>query len=94
MLPFLDVIIGEVKKALYNYGNQFVHSPKVERMILSGAGANLAGIEKYFQRELNLPIVKAAPFLRFEYDPALEPIIQELNPAFSVAFGLALKEFS
>jgi type IV pilus assembly protein PilM len=94
MLPFLDVIIGEVKRAMTNYETQFPTAAKIERLILSGGGTNLLGIEKYVGGQFTIPTVKAAPFLRFEYLPALEPLVNELNPLMSVALGLALKELS
>lgn len=94
MLPFLDVIISEIKKAEFNYQSQFFSPHATERLILSGGGANLAGIEKYFEKEFNFPVVKASPFLRFEYPSLMEPLLTELNPIFSVALGLTLKEFS
>lgn len=94
MLPYVDVIISEVKKAEYNYQTQFPGSPRVERIILSGGGANLAGIAGYFEKEFGIPIVKASPFLRFEYPGMIEPLLGEINPVFSVALGLTLKEFS
>jgi type IV pilus assembly protein PilM len=94
MLPFLDVIIGEVKKAQYNYQVQFPTAPAPARAVLSGGGANLPGIERYFQDQLKLPVSKAAPFFRFEYPSEIEPLVPELNPLFSVALGLTLKEFS
>lgn len=93
MTPFLDVIISEVKKAQFNYQSQFLASPNTERLILSGGSANLAGIEKYFEKEFNFPVVKASPFARFEYPEIISPIVNELNPSLSVALGLALKEF-
>lgn len=91
MMPFLDAIISEVKRADYSYHAQFQTAPKVERAILTGGGANLLGIQKYFEDQLGIPTVKAAPFLRFEYAPILEPIVPELNPLFSVALGLTLR---
>lgn len=94
MLPFLDAIINDVKKALYNYQAQFPSAPKAERIILSGGGANLLGIEKYFEKELSVPTVKAAPFAKFEYRLDLEPLVGELNPLLSVALGLTLKEIT
>ena len=51
MLPFLDAIINEVKKAQFVYAQQFPMAGKAERVVLSGGGANLLGIEKYFERE-------------------------------------------
>src|SRR3989344_6226274 len=44
MLPFLDAIIGDVKKSEFNYQNQFPDLRPIERVILSGGGANLLGI--------------------------------------------------
>ncbi len=93
MLPFVDVIINEVKKALYRYETQLKGAPKIERVILSGGGANLRGIEKYFEKEIGLSVGKAAPFAKFEYDPQLEPLVSELGPTMNVALGLTLKEF-
>jgi len=94
MLPFLDAIINEVKKAQFNYQSQFPGAAKMERVILSGGGANLLGAEKYFQGELGIPVVKATPLVRFEYPSVMEPLVPELNPHMSVALGLALREFS
>jgi len=94
MLPFIDAIINEVKKARYRYEGQFRDSAKVERIMLAGGGANLPGIEKYFTDAFGLPVVKATPFANFEYNQAIGPIVGELNPVMSVALGLALKEFA
>lgn len=94
LLPFLDAIINEVKKAVYLYEGQFRGSPKIERLVLAGGGANLRGIEKYFEREMGIPVVKSAPFVKFEYDPQIEPLVPELNPLMSVAMGLTLREFT
>ncbi len=90
MLPFLDAIINEVKNSIFKYQNQFPQFPKIERLILSGGGANLAGIETYFEKEFGFPVVKAAPFSQFEYPSSMIPMIPELNPIMSVALGLAL----
>lgn len=94
MIPFLDVIINEVKKAQFAYQEQFPAAKKTERVMLSGGGANLLGIEKYFEREFGVPAAKVTPFLRFEYPPEIEPLVVELNPVMSVALGLAMKQFS
>lgn len=93
MLPFLDAIISEVKRVEFNYQSQVPGARKIERAILSGGGANLLGIEKYFGERLGIPAVKAAPLIRFEYPSAVEPLAGELNPLLSVALGLTLKEF-
>jgi len=91
MMPFLDAIINEVKKAQFSYEAQFPGARAIERIILSGGGADLLGIEPYFAKEFNIPIVKANPFLRYSYPAEIAPVIPELNPIMSVALGLGLK---
>jgi len=93
MLPMLDAIVSEVKKAMFTYESRFGVPPHMERVLLAGGGANLAGIEKYMGGVFNLPASKIDPFVRFEYPPALDPILPELNPLFGVALGLTLREF-
>jgi type IV pilus assembly protein PilM len=94
MMPFLDAILSEVKRADFSYRSQFPKASKIERAILSGGGANLLGIEKYVQSQLGIPTVKAAPFVRFEYPSLIEPLVPELQPLFGVALGLALRSLS
>ena len=91
--PNLDAIINEVKKSQFTYQREFPRAKNAERLVLAGGGANLLGIEKYFEREFGFPVVKAAPFLKFEYPPEITPLVVELNPMMSVALGLAMKQF-
>lgn len=94
MLPMLDAIVSEVKKAMYTYESRFGVPPKVERVLLAGGGTLLAGLERYMADVFQLPVAKIEPFVRFEYPATLEPILPELNPLFGVALGLTLREFS
>jgi type IV pilus assembly protein PilM len=93
MMPLLDAIINEVKKAKYNYHQQFTSGKEAERMILAGGGANLSGIEKYFEKEFGIPVAKATPFSKFEYPADITPFIPELNSTMTIALGLGMKEF-
>ena len=94
MTPFLDAIINDVKKAEFDYTSQFAGIAKAERIILSGGGSNLLGVDRYFERELGVTTVKASPFVRFEYPPVIEPLVPQLNPLLSVSLGLGMREFS
>ena len=62
-------------------------------MVLTGGGANLSGIEKYFEKEFGVPVVKASPFSRFECPDAILPFIPELGAPMAVALGLGMKQF-
>ena len=91
MLPFLDAIISEVRRAEFTYKNQFPVAKPIERMILTGGGANLLGIEKYFKDQFQRTVVRGTPLSKLEYPPTLEPLGQELNSFLAVAIGLGLK---
>jgi type IV pilus assembly protein PilM len=93
MMPFLDAILNEIKKVQFLYQQQMPMARKPERIVLAGGGANLLGIEKYFEREFGAPVVKATPFARVERPEEVEPFIPELNPIMTVSLGLGLKEF-
>lgn len=94
MTPFLDGILNELKRVEFNYKSQIPSSKKIERIVVSGGGANLAGIEKYFESQLGLPTVKAAPLMKLEYPASIEPLAKELSPLLTVSIGLALREFN
>lgn len=91
MLPFLDVILSEVKRVRDNY--EKTYKEKVERIILSGGGSSLLGIEKYVSDAFKLPVVKADPFSRIICPPEAAPLMSELGPPFSVALGLGIRQF-
>lgn len=93
MVPFVDVILNEVRRVQYNYATQFPTAPKIEQIILSGGGANLLGIEKYVSEQMGVPAAKANPFARFQRPDSLELLAGELNPLMSVSLGLTLRKF-
>jgi type IV pilus assembly protein PilM len=90
MLPYLDVIINEAKRVMEGYEKS--HQEKVDRVILSGGGASLLGIEKYVANSLKVPAVKADPFgAGISYPQAAAPILKSIAPTLSVALGLGVK---
>jgi type IV pilus assembly protein PilM len=92
MLPYLDVIINEARRVIEGYEKS--HQEKIDRIILSGGGASLLGIEKYITNNLKLPTVKADPFSAgIEYSQDLTPTLKSIAPALSVALGLGIKPF-
>ena len=106
-IPFLDAIITEVKRAKDNYeknsGSKIdgstsltinpEQSRRIERVILTGGGANLLGIDTYFEKQIGLTTVIGDPFSQVDYSPEIKPIIKELGPPFAVSIGLGIREF-
>jgi type IV pilus assembly protein PilM len=93
MISTLSFIVNEIKRAEFDYNINFAKSFNAERIILSGGGANLLGINLYFQKQLNKPTFNVEPLLQFEYNEDILPLVKELNPLLAVSLGLALREF-
>lgn len=89
-LPAADAILGEVRKAIYTYESRFQKRIGIERVLLTGGGANLRGIEAQLGSALQVPVARAAPLYRVEYPGGLEPLLPELNPTLALAVGLGL----
>lgn len=92
MLPYVDAILNEVRRVKDAYERNY--RGKIERIMLSGGGANLLGLEKYISEEMNIPTVKGAPFTKISYPPAAEALVQPLGAPLAVALGLAMRQFS
>lgn len=91
MFPFTDVILKEVTRAKERY-EESPSGAKIERVILTGGGANLPGLLAYAERQLGMPVIAANPLLGFKYNEKLAPAAAELGTTFSVAIGLAMRE--
>lgn len=92
MLPYVDVILNEVRRVRDIYEKNY--NDHIERVILSGGGANLAGIEEYVSGQMgDLPTVKASPFDRIAYPPELAPLVNNLGAPLAVALGLGMRQF-
>ena len=89
MLPIADVILNEVRQVKDNF--EKTYKEKVAKVVLSGGGANLTGLDGYFSRQLGLPAVKADALSAISYPAELEPLISELNPALAISIGFAIR---
>jgi Tfp pilus assembly PilM family ATPase len=99
----LDELIREIRRSLayYDYQQQTpaqddtqAHAPGVNRIILSGGSAKMAGLAGYFQVQLGVPVELAAVFDRGTIQtPGLsQEYLEEHAPTLVVATGLALRE--
>ncbi len=88
--PIVDAIINEGKRVKSNY--ETAHRATIDRVIISGGGANLPGLDRYVAQELGLVCEHADPFARLELPAGMDAVQSELGPLFSVAVGLGLKK--
>lgn len=89
LVPMIDSIVEEVKKAFRNfYGNE---GKEIDKVILSGGMALLPGLKEYFFVELKKETTIANPFTNFYYPPQIKDVLEAKGPSFVVCTGLALK---
>ena len=65
----------------------------IERIYLTGGGANLKGIEEYLSAELNLKVAVANPWVNVcSFENFIPPLKLHESHGFSSAIGLALRD--
>jgi len=92
LVPLLDVIKREAEKAINNY---FLRTKrKVEKIILTGGGSNLQGLENYYSKQLAMPVIKGDPFSfgLISYNPNLAPIMKDIGPSLTSACAVVFKD--
>ncbi|MDA3802597.1 MAG: type IV pilus assembly protein PilM [Patescibacteria group bacterium] len=86
----IEPIITEIKYMLEFFSTHNTES--VEKVILSGGGALLAGLPEHLTKELDLRVLIGDPFARIRYPQELEPVLENVGPKLAVAIGLAMRE--
>ena len=84
-------IVNEIRYILTLYQNQ--GERPIEKIILSGGSAWLPNLPNYLSSVLNLKCYIGDPWSHVAYPVELKPALDEIGPRFSVAIGLALREF-
>lgn len=64
---------------------------KVSKVVLSGSGALLYGLQVYLQEMFMRPTTLSNPFSKVSYPAFLEDTLKEAGPTFAVAVGAALR---
>lgn len=92
--PIMDKIVEEVRKSSTFFS---IHNPNVrmDKIIVSGQVALMPGLLLYMVNNFDVEVELANPWTRFLMDPnsSQDKLILEHGPVYTVAVGLALKEF-
>ena len=97
--PALSQLVSEIKNFLdfyYSHASHEHSSPsrhEVKRVLLSGGGANLKGLDRYLTRELSLPVVLGNPWVNVLDDPQerVPEAYLRRSLSYTNALGLALR---
>ena len=86
----ISPIINEIKYSFSLFQQE--NNKKIEKIVLSGGGANLAGLSAYLSSTLNVNVVLGDPWARVSYPLDLKPALEEVGSRMAIAVGLALRE--
>jgi type IV pilus assembly protein PilM len=90
--PILSSILAEVKKAISFYNQKYGNTDVIRQILLSGGTAKLPGIELYFAQNSGIETVTANPWKVLAPQEVPKDILDNA-PDYSVAVGLAMKEY-
>ncbi|MFH0987585.1 MAG: type IV pilus assembly protein PilM [Patescibacteria group bacterium] len=93
LIPIVEKVIFGIEGAINSYLSKNPQK-KIKKVILSGGAGNMPGLKEYFASRLALDVERANPFSEIVYPPVLNDILGAIGPSFSVAVGLALREFT
>lgn len=91
--PLLQNLVREIQ---YCFGlHQQEHTTtaeRVEKIILTGGAAVLAGLDQYLTSHLQLKVFVGDPWARVMYPEELKPTLDSIGPRLSISVGLAMRE--
>ncbi|MGV8073994.1 MAG: type IV pilus assembly protein PilM [Syntrophobacteraceae bacterium] len=84
--------VSEIRRAIDFFYSNFPES-KIERIMLSGGSAGIAGLGQVFEEHLETRVEIFNPFLHLDYDTkVVDPdYLSLVGPQMAIAFGLALR---
>ena len=90
--PILTSLLTEVKKAMTFYSEKYRNESPISQLLLTGGGSTLPGLGVYFAQNLGLESVLANPWTMLNIQGVPQTVEQQ-GPEYTVAVGLALKEY-
>jgi type IV pilus assembly protein PilM len=91
--PVLEKLSAEIGRSLDYYRTQF-NEERIDRILLTGGGANLKNIVSYLAGELRLPIEHFNPLSDILFDPKRigTQFLNQMGSLFAIAIGVAFPE--
>ena len=85
--------ILEIKKAIDFYDSNYPDNP-IDKMVLSGGGAHISGLERYFANESGIAVEIFNPFFCAEIDSKKidRDYINKIGPEMAISAGLAMRK--
>ena len=90
--PILDAMLVEVQRGIEFYKSTTLRTPPRD-FFLSGEGALLPGLPQFIHSMFGTNVKVGDPWVNIKIPKKLEPVVAKNRPNYTVAIGLALKEF-
>lgn len=90
--PIFTNILAEAKKAIAFYNERYKNESPISQILLTGGSANLPGIDIYFVKNIGIETAIANPWKMLNVSGVPSNILS-LGPDYTIACGLALKEY-
>jgi len=99
LTPFLSQLVLEIRNFIEFYQSHTTHEhlplsgQEIKRILLSGGGANLKGLDRYLAKELDVSVAFGNPWTNILSDPEARVPEEYLRKSLSYAntLGLALR---
>lgn len=94
IIPPLTDLIEQIKKYIDYYHTRaqkdpsFIDGIQIERIMLSGGGAKMKGLDKFFQEHFNIPVAIANPLVNVK---TISSFPKDQSLEYANAIGLALR---
>jgi type IV pilus assembly protein PilM len=88
----MEQILTEVRRVLLGFQRKY--NKVVTKVILTGGGSTLKGIQDFAKQQLEIEIEIANPFSHVQTPAFLEPTLKEAGPEFTTAIGLAMRKLN
>ncbi len=91
--PVLERLAAEIGRSLDYYRSQF-NEERIDKILLTGGGANLKNIVSYLANELRLPVEHFNPLKKILFDSKKidAQLLDQVGSAFTIAVGLGFTE--
>jgi len=89
LLSTLGRVFSEVDRVLLQYEKKY--NKDVSRVVLTGGGSSLIGLEEYVKNRIPVEIELGNPFAKIQTPAFLDDVLREIGPEFAVAVGVALR---
>ena len=92
LVPLLKNISDEIQKAVEVFEENYP-GKEIDSLIITGGLSQMKGLPEFLENEVKIKVVKGDVWSKIEFPKKIRKSLDDLNPYFGVAIGLALRGF-